>query len=252
MTGAGRFDGIAGGYEKFRPSYPESLAARVCAAILDDRSPKAGAVVDVGCGTGIFTRQMRACLPETIDLIGIDPSPDMLDAARAGPERIRWIAGTAEALPLADRSARAITAATAAHWFDRPAFYAETMRVLHPGGVIAIAEYVRDARVPAVAAIEDFLRDFGPKAYQRPDYPDELAGAGFRDVESISKTVDVALTLEQTVGLGLSSSHARPAMERLGRQGAADALAQRLSPLLQHGGRLNYRYLFQLFLARCG
>jgi ubiquinone/menaquinone biosynthesis C-methylase UbiE len=59
--------------------------------------------------------------------------------------------GVAEQMPLVGDAARAIVAATAAHWFDRPAFYAEAPRVLLPGGVIAIVEYIatrRAARLP--------------------------------------------------------------------------------------------------------
>jgi hypothetical protein len=33
--------------------------------------------VDVGAGTGIFTRQLRAALPDKIRIVGIEPSPAM-------------------------------------------------------------------------------------------------------------------------------------------------------------------------------
>jgi ubiquinone/menaquinone biosynthesis C-methylase UbiE len=53
------------------------------------------------------------------------------DAARA-------LEGTAEAIPLPDDSADAVTVGQAFHWFDGPAALAEIERVLRPGGALAL------------------------------------------------------------------------------------------------------------------
>jgi SAM-dependent methyltransferase len=47
--------------------------------------------------------------------------------------------GTAEAMPLADDSADAVTVGQAFHWFDGPKALAEIERVLRPGGALALA-----------------------------------------------------------------------------------------------------------------
>lgn len=53
---------------------------------------------------------------------------------------------SAEASGLDAASADLLTVAQALHWFDIPAFFAEAIRVLKPGGVLAIWSYHR-ARV---------------------------------------------------------------------------------------------------------
>ncbi|EGQ64159.1 hypothetical protein GGI1_23816 [Acidithiobacillus sp. GGI-221] len=58
--------------------------------------------MDVGCGTGWFTRRFAE---EGLLVTGLDPNPDWLAFARAkGPPEIRWIAGDARALSFPDRS----------------------------------------------------------------------------------------------------------------------------------------------------
>jgi SAM-dependent methyltransferase len=54
-------------------------------------------IIDLGCGTGLLTRSL-ARLGRTV--IGVDPSPTMLDYARQQPgsESVTWIHGDASAL----------------------------------------------------------------------------------------------------------------------------------------------------------
>lgn len=145
MTEPGRpdwFAANAGGYARFRPTYPAALRDIVLAV------PGAAAllVADVGSGTGIFMRQLADVTPG-IPVLGVEPlQPMREEALRAdhGHPGIRHVDGTAERLPFADVGLRAVTAATAAHWFDLPAFLAEVRRALAPSGVLAIADYLRD------------------------------------------------------------------------------------------------------------
>jgi ubiquinone/menaquinone biosynthesis C-methylase UbiE len=79
------------------------------------------------------------------------------------PNRISASA-TSSAAPLADHSADLITVAQALHWFDLDAFASEAVRVLKPGGILAVWSYEMAQIQPDTDAIvEHFYRDIvGP------------------------------------------------------------------------------------------
>ena len=135
------FDQGGQAYARFRPEYPEQLAAFLASTVPDKRL-----AVDVGCGNGQLTQLLA---PHFDAVIGIDPSADQL--AHAIPlERIAYRCAPAEHLPVPDASANLITAAQAAHWFDLPAFYAEVRRIAAPGAVVALISYGVLALEPAL------------------------------------------------------------------------------------------------------
>jgi ubiquinone/menaquinone biosynthesis C-methylase UbiE len=254
-----RFASGATSYDRFRPRYPAPLIDAVARTISVKAAPdrEAACVLDVGSGSGIFSRQLRAALAEGIRIVGVEPSADMRrqagEADGGGMHGVEFVEGRAEALPAADDSVIGVTAATAAHWFDRPAFYGEAKRVLVAGGVLAIVEYVRDVEgSPAARAVVDFLDSWGePRTSGRPDYMQELSALdGFEGVESVSETVTLLLSVEDFTGLALSSSYARPAIERLGRPGAEAALAKIGEPLRGADGMIPFGYRFQAFVTR--
>lgn len=246
-----RFGDGADKYQSHRPDYPASLLKRLIAAVPETPAP---AILDVGCGTGIFTRQLRKVAPAAAAIVGIDPSEAMLEIARnLDTPGIGYTPGTAERLPVPDRSAAAIVAATAAHWFDRPAFYREARRALRPGGLLAIIEYVRDeANSPAAGIAVEFLhRHGGPRAYERPDYAAELKALhGFPDVGHWKEAKTLELSFEEFAGLVLSSSHARPAIETMGRAGAAAALEDMTRAAIGETAVIPFGYVFNLFMAK--
>jgi ubiquinone/menaquinone biosynthesis C-methylase UbiE len=249
-----RFDGIAERYSNFRPSYPDSLLASLTAAILAE-PPKSGAVFDVGSGTGIFTRQLRERLPPEMTVVGVEPSADMRVKAEATgmPPDLDYIDGAAESLPIEDGTARAILAATAAHWFPRPAFYREARRALCPGGLLAIVEYVRDEERSALARdLVSFMARHGTtKAYDRPDYSAEFETLeGFTPLEHFVDPRTLELTFDQFIGLALSSSHARAVVANLGQAEAETGLRDLSERHRTREGHVGFGYLFQYFLVR--
>jgi malonyl-CoA O-methyltransferase len=72
------FGDIAEAYEAFFPSL-NRYEGRVERFLADAVRPGAR-VLDMGCGPGLFTRQ----LPPSVDVVGLDLSPQMLDVARRG------------------------------------------------------------------------------------------------------------------------------------------------------------------------
>jgi ubiquinone/menaquinone biosynthesis C-methylase UbiE len=100
-------------------------------------------VVDVGCGPGTAS---RVAARRGAEVFGVDPTPLMLTFARmftgAGlRERIAWLEGLAESIPLDDGKATVALAIRSAHHFDDPtAAFSEMRRVLAPGGRVVIVE----------------------------------------------------------------------------------------------------------------
>ena len=124
----------AGGqaYAAQRPTYPSALA-HTLAGLVERRA----LAVDVGCGSGQLTVLLADHFDQTL---GLDPSQSQLSGATAHP-RARYQSAPAENLPVKDSAADLITAAQAAHWFDRPKFYAEVRRISAPGAVLALITY---------------------------------------------------------------------------------------------------------------
>jgi ubiquinone/menaquinone biosynthesis C-methylase UbiE len=98
-------------------------------------------VVDIGCGPGVAARH-AARLGASVT--GVDPAPVMLRVARLLTRRsddVRYVKGTAEALPAADGSASvAWSIASVHHWADVDAGLREVRRVLRDGGRLVAVE----------------------------------------------------------------------------------------------------------------
>lgn len=94
-------------------------------------------ILDVGCGTGIFTTRMHDVLGA--ELIGCDLSEGMLAQARERSTAVEWTRGDVRQLPLADATVDAVVCTEAFHWFDQPAALAEFARVTRPDGLLLIA-----------------------------------------------------------------------------------------------------------------
>jgi ubiquinone/menaquinone biosynthesis C-methylase UbiE len=170
------FDAIAGRYDRLRHQlFEPALELLVREGDLEGRR-----VLDLGCGTGRFA----AALAERHGCVafGVDPSPGMLAVARARSSAVTWLAGRAEAIPLAERAVERAFLQTVIHLVeDRAAAFAELRRVLEPGGVVAILT-VDPAGAPRFW-MADLLPSYAAIDAARFPAPDllvaELRAAGF-------------------------------------------------------------------------
>ncbi len=97
-------------------------------------------VLDVACGTGVLAREAIQRVGTGGSVIGIDVNPGMLAIARQLASSVDWREGTAEALPFDDDSFDAVISQFGLMFFqDRTAALREMLRVLRPGGRIAVA-----------------------------------------------------------------------------------------------------------------
>lgn len=97
-------------------------------------------VLDVACGTGALTLAAAEIAGPSGSIVGLDANPEMLAVARRKPVQIEWLEGTAEALPLPDDSFDAVVSQFGMMFFeDKPKALRHMMRVLKPGGRLAVA-----------------------------------------------------------------------------------------------------------------
>jgi demethylmenaquinone methyltransferase/2-methoxy-6-polyprenyl-1,4-benzoquinol methylase len=98
--------------------------------------------LDVGCGTGDLTLELAGAGCRLV--AGLDPVPEMLDAARTkivGVRGIELVTGDALALPFPDASFEVVASGfVMRNVADLPLALREQRRVLRPGGRIAILE----------------------------------------------------------------------------------------------------------------
>lgn len=132
-------------YARYRWRY----APQAIQTILDVAGvTKVSCVADIGAGTGILTLEFAGCVG---CIFAVEPNPEMRAVAVRELEpypSCRVLDGRAEATTLADCSVDLITVAQAIHWFEPQATRQEFLRILKPGGWLALLRnYGTDAQL---------------------------------------------------------------------------------------------------------
>jgi SAM-dependent methyltransferase len=151
INATSRFSDRVENYVLYRPGYPPPALA-----VLQDECAlfPEHVIADIASGTGKWARML---LENGNAVFGVEPNEEM---RQAGERLLRnfpkftSVAGRAEATTLADASVNFVTAAQAAHWFDRAAARREFRRILKPGGWLVLLWNER--RLEATA----FLRQY--------------------------------------------------------------------------------------------
>ena len=130
----------------------------------------ASRALDVGTGTGVFAEAFAAC---GLQATGIDPNPDLLEAARRLVPGARFDAGTAEKLAFPDGSFDLVMLSHVLHETDDPAAaLAEARRVARLRVCVLEWPYVDEDKGPPLAhrlrpsEIETLARRAGFSAVQ--------------------------------------------------------------------------------------
>ncbi|MEU1483745.1 class I SAM-dependent methyltransferase [Streptomyces sp. NPDC005752] len=176
------FDSAAALYAASRPGYPPELLDTV--EELTGRPLSGARTVDVGAGTGIATRLLHA---RGARVTAVEPGPGMAGELGRTLPTVPVVRGDGNRLPLATASADLITYAQAWHWTDPDRALPEALRVLRPGGALALWWNVSDYSVPWVVDQGERLRRYlggGDSAHGTPGGADsrnltQLSGGGF-------------------------------------------------------------------------
>jgi SAM-dependent methyltransferase len=147
------FGSAAAAYERGRPSYPPEA--------IDWLLPRgARQVLDLGAGTGKLTTRLAE---RGLEVVAVDPIPDMLEVLRASLPETRALLGTAEEIPLEDNSVDAVLVAQAWHWVDPERAIPEVARVLRPGGRLGLVWNTRDERLGWVRELGEIIGSDGDR-----------------------------------------------------------------------------------------
>jgi len=129
--------------------------------LVDGAGVREGAcVLDVACGTGVLARAALARTGAAGKVVGADPAPGMLAAAKEIEPAIDWRLCSAEALDVEDASFDCVISQFGMMFFsDRQKSADEMYRVLRPGGSLAIAAWRSVEHNPAYADIISLLEE---------------------------------------------------------------------------------------------
>ncbi|WP_217552379.1 arsenite methyltransferase [Streptomyces sp. GbtcB6] len=183
----------------------EVLPAEAVAASLGCGNPTAVAelragerVLDLGSGGGIDVLLSARRVGPTGKAYGLDMTEEMLalalgNARKAGATNVEFLKGTIEAIPLPANTVDVVISNCVINLsVDKPAVFAETFRVLRPGGRIGVSDVVADdALTPGLRAERGDYVGCIAGALSFAEYREGLEAAGFTDVE-ITPTHPVA------------------------------------------------------------
>lgn len=203
-------------------------------------------VVDLGCGGGLDVFLAAARVGPTGKAIGIDMTPEMLELARRNAARgnngqgfanVEFHLATIDQLPLPDASVDCVLSNCVINLApDKPAVFREIVRVLKPGGRLAVSDIALKKPLPAEIG-QDLLAYAGCIAGAIPidDYRRQLREAGFTAVEVMDTGADLNAyaKVENSSGCCTPPSSSLPVVE-VGCCSAPpeDALHARLRDLL--------------------
>jgi SAM-dependent methyltransferase len=175
--------------------------------------------LDIGCGTGNYTSELQK---KGFRFIGIDPSIEMLQKAKAQNEAIQWQLGSAEKTDLPRQSVNGIIGTlTIHHWTNLHRAFSELNSILKPDGKIVLftstpqqmkgywlnhyfPKMLSDSMVqmPTLNAVEEAMTSTGLKiAYTaiyniKPDLQDQFLYCGKQNPE---------LYFDESIRHGISS-----------------------------------------------
>lgn len=181
---------MAEGYEELKGYAAEADLGLGCGLPTQFAQIKAGdVVIDLGSGAGNDCFVARAETGETGRVIGLDMTPPMIDRARKnakalGFTNVEFVYGDIEEMPLPDNLANVVVSNCVMNLVpDKQKAFAETFRILKPGGHFSISDIVLKGELP-----EGLHRDAEmyvgcvSGAIQKDDYLQIVKSAGFTNI----------------------------------------------------------------------
>lgn len=232
-------------YEKARPSYPEAAIAHIEALV------EAETAIEIGAGTGKATEAMAG---PGLRLVCLEPSPQMAEilVAKELPG-VEVIVSTFEDWAGEPGSADLIYAAQAWHWVDRQAGFDKALRLLRPGGAMAL---IWNIPLDRYQRHEEIYNRFAPqllaelderiKRRDSQDWSVDMETAGFVDTRRFTHQWSEELSGDRYRALYATYSD-HMMLEEPDRSRLLDALAESVE---REGGTATVEYRTEVFSGR--
>jgi SAM-dependent methyltransferase len=169
------FGSVADAYQRGRPEYAPAVVGALAAEL--GLAPGAR-VLDLAAGTGKLT---RALLAAGLDVVAVEPQPELRELLGKSIGAERALEGVAEAIPVGDASVDAVTIADGFHWFDRAVALGEIRRVLRRRGGLALLTMIPDwAESSWAHELGELMRELRPEHphFDGPPWQQWVAQAG--------------------------------------------------------------------------
>ena len=235
----GRFASTVALYEELRPPYPPEFFRAVAERL---KLSKQHALIDLGTGPGLLALGFA---PYVGRIVGVDPEPGMISAARQAAQRagrdLTLIESKAETLPQDIGSFDVVTIGRALHWMDQSALGALFGRLVAPQGVVVVCSSVSapDDRNPWLGDYDAARRAWsqeslwldsrrGDRAHR--DLASTLEGTGFHASERIRVETTHDISVGDLARRVLTFSSSSPAALGDKVEAMLADVAQRLLP----------------------
>ena len=210
----GDFTGLAESYELYRVGYSDDVLKAI-AALLPAR-PDTASVLDVGAGTGKWSRHL-------VEYFGsctaVEPNDDMRAQGEQANPTVKWHPGSAEETGQPSSSFDWVTMASSFHWTDYKVALAEFHRLLKPEGMFTCLWNPRIVKgVPLLEEVEATIDEIVPRKNRKSSGSsefvetlcDKLMETGhFTDLIYIEARFNVRMTKEHYIGVWRSVNDIR-------------------------------------------
>jgi SAM-dependent methyltransferase len=244
-----RFSNRVENYVCYRPGYPNGMLELLSARCGLTRE---STIADIGSGTGKLAELFLAIGQQ---VIGVEPNREMREAGErllGYHSAFRSVAGSAEDTTMAAACVDLLVAGQAFHWFDRERCRAEFIRILKPGGWVALIwNDRRTDATPFLLAYEQLLREFATD-YEQVNHRniDQRVLTEFFGAEPELQSFPYAQSLDfdGLKGRLLSSSYAPEAGQP--RHDEMMAALRRIFEGHQRAGYVRFEYDTRVYLGR--
>jgi len=205
---AGDFSTLAQNYAKYRPDY----AATILRALVryTDSGGEDFRVVDVGAGTGLWTKMLA---DSGLSCVAVEPNDAMREEGiqYTRGSSVVWRAGSAEETGQNTASVDWVTMASSFHWVRQPDGLHEFARILKPGGYLTALWNPRQIEGNAFhehiesiiySIVPELMRASSGASRHAPDYSKVLTSTDdFTDVVFFEASHEVMMTKERYLGV---------------------------------------------------